>query len=72
MRVQVPRRPHDAAREIELDVVDAVLDLLADRLDEAVGAVALERMPGGQEVAAGRGQEMAAGKQARADVLARV
>ena len=65
-RVAVPRRPHDAAREVELDVVDAVLDLLADRLDEAVGAVALERVTRGQEVAAGGREEMAAGEQARA------
>src|SRR5215467_1005651 len=29
MGMKVPGRPHDAAREVEFDVVDAVLDLLA-------------------------------------------
>ena len=39
MPVQVPRGTHDAARQVQLDVIDTVLDLLADRLDEAVRPV---------------------------------
>jgi hypothetical protein len=39
--VEVPRRAHDAAREVELDVVDAVLDLLADGFDPPIRAVDL-------------------------------
>ena len=35
--VEVPGGPQDAARQVQLDVVDAILDLLADRLDEASG-----------------------------------
>src|SRR5947209_12217126 len=31
MGVEVPSRPHDGAREVKLDMVDAVLDLLAHR-----------------------------------------
>ena len=58
--VAVPRRAHDAAGEVQLDVIDAVLDLLADRFHEAVRAVALERVARGEEVAAGRGEEMTA------------
>ena len=30
MGMEIPCRPHDAAREVKLDVVNAVLDLLAD------------------------------------------
>jgi hypothetical protein len=60
--VPVPCRPHDAARQIELDVIDTVLDLLADRAHEAVGTVAFERMAGGEEVAAGRREEVPAGE----------
>ena len=37
--VEVPSRPHDAAREVELDVVDAVLDLVADGFHPTIGAV---------------------------------
>ena len=50
--MEVPGRPHDAARQVELDVVDAVLDLLADGFDEAIGTVDLQRVPRGQEMAA--------------------
>ena len=67
--VAVPRRAHDAAREVELDVVDAVLDLLADRFHEAVRPVALECVTRGEEVAAGRREEMAARVKARPDKL---
>src|SRR6185503_10397071 len=49
--VTVPGRAHDPAREIELDVIDAILDLLSDRADKAERAVAFERMTGRQEVA---------------------
>src|SRR6516165_12063323 len=69
MGVEVPRRPHDAAREVELDVVDAILDLLADGLHPAVGAVDLQCMARGKEVSAGGGEEITAGEQPRADVL---
>ena len=72
MPVAVPIGAHDAAGEVELDVVDAVLDLLADGLDESVGAVALAGLPGGEEVAAGGGQEMSAGEHARAGNIAGV
>ena len=54
--VQIPRGAHDAAGQVQLDVVDPVLDLLADRLDEAVRAVAFKRVARRQEVAA-RGRE---------------
>ena len=70
--VEIPGGPQDATRQVQLDVVDTILDLLADRLDEAVGSVAFERVPGGQEVAAGRREEVAGGEQARPDILARV
>src|SRR5712691_2400079 len=66
--VEVPGRPHDAARQVELDVVDAVLDLLADGFDPPVGAVDLQRMTGGQEVSARGREEMTAGEQAGADM----
>ena len=67
----VPRRAEEAAREVELDVIDTVLDLLADRRDEAVRPVALEGVARGEEMAARGRQEVAGGEQARADVLAR-
>jgi hypothetical protein len=35
--VEVPGRPHDTAREVKLDVVDAVLDLLADGFHSTIG-----------------------------------
>ena len=70
--VEVPCRPHDAAREVELDVVDAVLDLLADGLDPAIGAVDLQRMTRGQKVPAGGGEEMTAGEQPGPDMLSGV
>src|SRR3954466_6454897 len=60
--VKVPGRPHDAAREGELDVVDAVLDLLADRFHPPIGTVDLQRMTRGQKVPAGGSEEMTAGK----------
>ena len=41
MGVKVPGRPHDAARQVELDVVDAIFDLLADGLHPTIGAVDL-------------------------------
>ena len=49
--VAVPGRAHDPTREVELDVVNAVLDLLPDRADKAVRAIAFERMARRQEVA---------------------
>ena len=72
LRVAVPRRAHDAAGQVQLDVVDAVLDLLADRPHEAVGPVALPRVAGGEEVPAGRGQEVSGREHPGAHVLARV
>src|SRR5215469_14511165 len=70
--VEIPGRPHDAAREIELDVVDPILDLLADGFDPTVGAVDLPGMTRGQKVPARGGQEITAGKQPWADMLAGV
>ena len=67
--VAVPGGTHDAAGEVHLDVIDPVLDLLADGFHEAVGAVAFERMARSEEVPAGRRQEMAARVEARPDVL---
>src|SRR3954447_5092266 len=49
MGVEVPCRPHDAARKVELDVVDAVLDLLAYGFDPTIGAVDLQCMTRGQK-----------------------
>src|SRR5580704_7013620 len=72
MGVEVPCRPHDAAREVELDVIDAVFDLLANGFHPTVGTVDLQRMPRGQEMSARGGEEMAAGEQPRADVLSGV
>ena len=69
--VAVPGGTHDAAREVHLDVIDAVLDLLADRFHEAVGAVAFERMTRSEEVPAGRREEMAAREEARTRRTAR-
>src|SRR6516165_11625652 len=69
MGVEVPSRSHDAAREVKLDMVNAVLDLLADGSHPTIGAVDLQRMTRGQEVSARGGQEMTAGKQPRADML---
>src|SRR6516165_8750290 len=72
MGVAVPRRPHDASREVELDVVDAILDLLADGCHPTVGAVNLQCMARGQEVSTGGGEKIAAGEQPRADMLSGV
>ena len=72
MGVKVPGRPHDAARQVELDVVDAILDLLADGLHPTIGAVDLQRMTGGQEVSARGREEMTAGEQAGAHMLSGV
>src|SRR6201987_2547334 len=66
MGVEVPGRPHDAAREVKLDMVDAVLDLLADGFQPTIGTVNLQRMTRGQKMTAGGGEEMAAGEQPRA------
>ena len=66
MGVEVPRRPHDAARKVELDVVHAVLDLLADGFDPAIRTVDLQCMARSQEVSARGGEKMAAGEQPRA------
>src|SRR5215831_15359762 len=41
MPVPIPGRPHNAAGEIELDVVHTVFNLLANSLYEAIGAIAL-------------------------------
>src|ERR671924_2188520 len=65
----VPRRPHDAAAEIKLDVVDAVLNLLANGLDEAVWAIARLGEFGGEGVPGRCGEEIAAGKDAWTDRL---
>ena len=68
----IPVRPHDAAGQVELDVVHAVLDLLADGLDEAVGAVALAGLAGGEKVPAGGRQEVARGEHPGANHVAGV
>jgi|SRR6516162_8036329 len=67
--VEVPGRSHDAAREINLDMVDPVLDLLADGFHPTIGAVNLQRMTRGQEMSARGGQEITAGEHPRADML---
>src|SRR5262252_2308831 len=72
MGVAVPSRPHDAAREVKLDMVDAVLDLLADGFHPTIWAVDLQRMTRGQEVSARGGEEITAGEQPRADMLSGV
>src|SRR5436190_2627260 len=70
--MEVPCRPHDTAREVKLDMVDAVLDLLADGFHPTVGSVNLQRMTRGQEVSARGGEEITAGEQPRADMLSGV
>src|SRR5262245_44636762 len=72
MGVKVPGRPHDAAREVKLDMVDAVLDLLADGFHPTIGAVDLQRMTRGQEVSARGGEEITTGEQPRTDMLSGV
>src|SRR5258705_5115782 len=72
MPVPIPCGTHDAAREVQLDVIDSVLDLLADRFDKAIRAVALQRVTGGEEVASGCSEKVTARVDARADKLARV
>src|SRR5947199_9508700 len=72
MPVAVPGRTHDAAREVQLDVIDAILDLLPDRADKAVRAVALERMSRRQEMTARGRQEVAGGEHTRTHVLTRL
>src|SRR5271155_3194183 len=72
MGVEVPCRPHDAAREVELDVIDAVLDLLANGLHPTIRTVDLQGVPRGQEMSARGGEEMTAGEQPRPDMLSRV
>src|SRR6201984_2734758 len=63
MGVEVPCRPHDAARKVELDMVDAVLDLRADGFHPTIGSVNLQRMTRGQEMSARSGEEITAGEQ---------
>src|ERR1700756_4341730 len=52
-----------------VDMVDAVLDLLADGFHPTIGAVNLQRMTRCQEMSAGGGEEITAGEQPRADML---
>src|SRR5215468_3565677 len=70
--MKIPGRPHDAAREVELDMVDAVLDLLADGFDPTIGAVNLQCMTRSQEMSPRRGEEITAGEQPRAEMLSGV
>src|SRR6516225_66659 len=72
MGVEVPSRAHDAAREVKLDMVDAVFDLLADCFHPTIGAVNLQRMTRGQEMSARGGQEITAGEPARPKMLSGV
>src|SRR5215469_18098091 len=72
MGVEVPSRPHDAARKVELDMVDAVFDLLADGFHPTIGTVNLQRVTRGQEMSAGGGEKITAGEQPRADMLSGV
>src|SRR5580700_12059703 len=72
MGVEVPCRPHDAAREVKLDMVDAVLDLLADGFHPTIRPVNLQRMTRGQKMSARGGEEITAGEQPRADMLSGV
>ena len=55
MPMPVPRGPQDATSEIELDVVDAVLNLLANGFNEAVWAVTGFGELGGEGMPALRG-----------------
>src|ERR1700747_3635270 len=58
MGVEIPCRPHDAAREVKLDMVDTVLDLVADGFHPTTGAVNLQRMTRGQKMSARGGEEI--------------
>ena len=62
--VLVPEGAHHPAGQVQLDVIHAVLDLLPHRVDEAVWTVALAGVAGREEVAAGGGEEDAAGEHA--------
>ena len=44
MPVPIPGWPHDATREIELNVIHTVFDLVTDGLDEPIGAITLSGM----------------------------
>ncbi len=61
----VPEGAHDSARQIQLDVVNAVLDLLSHGVNETVRVVALAGVAGGQEVPAGSSKKIPASKNAR-------
>src|SRR5262245_46721780 len=65
----VPRGPHDATAEIELDMVDAVLNLLTNGFDEAIRAVAGFGEFSGKSVPSSSGKKIAAGKDPRTDRL---
>ena len=68
----LPRGPQDATSEIELDVVDAVLNLFANGFDKANGAVAGFGEFGGEGVPSSGGEKIAAGKNPRTDRLSRI
>ena len=72
MPVAIPCRAHDAPGQIQLDVIDSALDLLADRLDEAVRSVTFECVARGQKMATGGRQKMAARIEPRSDELPRI
>src|SRR3954469_2512714 len=61
--------PIDATREVKLDMVDAVLDLLADSFHPAIGSINLQRMARSQEMSDRGGEEITAGEQPGADML---
>src|SRR5215472_10385979 len=65
MGVEVPCRPHDAARQVKLDMV-------ADGFHPTIGAVDLQRMTRGQEVSTRGGEEITTGEQPRTDMLSGV
>lgn len=71
MPVAVPVGPHDPARKIQFDMVDAVQNLLSDATDKALGSVVLLREGPSKTVACGRREEVARSEDSRPQVFAR-
>ena len=56
----VPEWPHDTTAQIQLDVIDTVFDLFADRFDESMRSITLSGMSSGDKVASSSSEKIAA------------